>query len=51
MIKEVIIDPTPVYVGQKFKVKIKSEITWEELATMSFNDLLGYTWQDIKRGA
>lgn len=51
MIKEVIIEPTPVYVGKKFKVKIKSEVTWQDLMSMTFGDVAEITWQDVKRGA
>ena len=51
MIKEVIIEPTPVYVGQKIKVKIKSVVTWQELANMTWQEMADVTWQDIERGA
>ena len=51
MIKEVIIEPTPVYTGQGFKVKIKSQVTWNELKNLTFTQVAGLTWQDIERGA
>ena len=51
MIKEIIIEPTPVYVGNKFKVKIKSVVTWNELKDMTFNDLADLTFEEVKRGA
>lgn len=51
MIKEVIIEPTPVYVGNKFKIKIKSEVTWNELKNKTFSDVADLTFDEIKRGA
>lgn len=51
MIKEVIIEPTPLYVGKNFKIKIKSVVTFEELKGMTFNDVADLTFEEIKRGA
>lgn len=51
MIKEIIIEPTPLYVGKNFKIKIKSVVTWQELANMNYNELPSLTYQDIERGA
>jgi len=51
MIKEVIIEPSQVYTGQAFKVKIKSMVTFDELKGMTFSDVADLTFEEIKRGA
>lgn len=50
-IKEIIIEPQPLYVNSNFKIKIKAQrgATFQELKDkMTFNDLKEYSFNDLK---
>lgn len=50
-IKEIIVEPQPLYVNSNFKIKIKVErgVTFEELKNrMTFEDLKEYSFNELK---
>ena len=49
-ITEVIIEPTPVYEGSTFrlKVRVKKGLTYEELKRLTYEELKAYTYKELK---
>ena len=49
-ILDIIVEPTPVYEGSTFrlKVKVKKGLTYEELKRLTYEELKAYTYQDLK---
>lgn len=49
-IKEILVEPNIVYTGSKVKIKIKAVrgATYEELKSISWNELKKYTYSELK---
>ena len=49
-ILDIIVEPTPVYEGSTFrlKVRVKNGLTYEELKRLTYEELKAYTYQDLK---
>ncbi len=47
---DIIVEPTPVYEGSTFRLKVKAirGLTYEELKTITYEDLKDYTYSEVK---
>ena len=49
-ITEVILEPTTIYTGDRFKLKVKAirYLTYDELKTLTYNQVKNFTWGNLK---
>lgn len=49
-ITEVIIEPTTIYTGDRFKLKVKAirYVTYDELRELTYNQVRNFTWGNLK---
>ena len=49
-ILEVIVEPTKLYVGSSFRLKVKATryVTYNEVKTKTYNDIKNYTYNALK---
>ena len=49
-ITEILVEPTKLYVGSTFRLKIKATryTTYAELKTKTYNDIKNYTYNSLK---
>lgn len=49
-IEDIIVEPTPVYEGSTFRLKIKVRrgLTYEELKRLTYEELKAYTYEQLK---
>lgn len=49
-ITEVIIEPSAIYTGDRFKLKVKAirYVTFDELKELTFNQVRNFTWGNLK---
>ena len=49
-ITEVIIEPTNVYTGDRFRLKVKAirYLTFNELKELTYNQVRNFTWGNLK---
>lgn len=51
-ITEIIVEPTKLYVGSSFRLKVKAikYVTYNEVKTKTYNDIKNYTYNALKGG-
>ena len=49
-ITEVLVEPSTVYTGENFKLKVKAirYVTFNELKTLTYNQVDDFTWGNLK---
>ena len=49
-ITEVVLEPTTIYTGDRFKLKVKAirYVTYDELKTLTYNQVRNFTWGNLK---
>lgn len=49
-ITEAMIEPTTIYTGDRFKLKVKAirYVTYDELKELTYNQVRNFTWGNLK---